>query len=271
MTRQIFRKVALERLSSPEQLDQLMQITSPQGWLALLAFGLLLLFGLLWAIFGTIPTQISGPAILITSGGIKNIVASAAGQVETLIVNHGDQVTAGQMVATLLNDSGQTISVNSPYTGRILELKIDIGSMVERGTALASLEFTGNDVRLETILYLSPTDGKQVSPGMEVQIVPSTVRQEEYGYLRGLVSTVGDFPATYEGIFRTLGSDDLVQAMNIGTAPIEIHVELLANPATVSGYQWSSPAGPPLTIQSGTLATATIITGSLRPIHFIFP
>lgn len=271
MTRQIFRKVALERLSSPEQLDQLMQITSPKGWLALWAFGLLLLFGLLWAIFGTIPTQISGPVILITSGGIKNIVASGVGQVETLSVNRGDQVTAGQTVAVLVNDSGETMTVNSPYTGRILELKVDIGSMVERGTALASLEFTGDNVRLEALLYLSPTDGKQISPGMEVQIVPSTVRQEEYGYMLGRVSTVGDFPATYEGIFRTLGSDDLVQAMNIGTAPIEIHVDLLANPATVSGYQWSSPAGAPLAIQSGTLGTATIITGSLRPIRFIFP
>ena len=38
----IFRKVALERLSSPEQLDQLMQVTSPKGWLALAGLGALL-------------------------------------------------------------------------------------------------------------------------------------------------------------------------------------------------------------------------------------
>ncbi len=35
----IFRKVALERLSSPEQLDQLLQVTDPKGWLALGALG----------------------------------------------------------------------------------------------------------------------------------------------------------------------------------------------------------------------------------------
>ena len=30
----IFRKAALERLSSPERLDQLMQVTRPRAWLA---------------------------------------------------------------------------------------------------------------------------------------------------------------------------------------------------------------------------------------------
>ena len=35
----IFRKVALERLSSPEQLDQMVQVTNPKGWLALTGLG----------------------------------------------------------------------------------------------------------------------------------------------------------------------------------------------------------------------------------------
>ncbi|MFL6291034.1 MAG: NHLP bacteriocin system secretion protein, partial [Thermoanaerobaculia bacterium] len=59
----IFRKVALERLSSPEQLDQLMQVTSPRGWLALGAFGTLLNTALGWAELGTIPTDATGEGI----------------------------------------------------------------------------------------------------------------------------------------------------------------------------------------------------------------
>ena len=38
MAGQIFRKTALEKLSSPEQLDELMKITTPKGWVALIAF-----------------------------------------------------------------------------------------------------------------------------------------------------------------------------------------------------------------------------------------
>jgi len=40
MTRpSIFRQAALDRLSSPEQLDRLMQVTLPTGWIALVAPG----------------------------------------------------------------------------------------------------------------------------------------------------------------------------------------------------------------------------------------
>ena len=38
MKDRLFRKVALERLSSPERLDELMQLTTPGGWLALVAW-----------------------------------------------------------------------------------------------------------------------------------------------------------------------------------------------------------------------------------------
>ena len=57
MQSKIFRKAALERLSSPEQLDQLMQITNSKGWLALIALAIILGAALVWAIFGRIPTH----------------------------------------------------------------------------------------------------------------------------------------------------------------------------------------------------------------------
>ena len=38
----LFRKSALEKLSSPERLDVMMQITSPAAWLALAALGAVL-------------------------------------------------------------------------------------------------------------------------------------------------------------------------------------------------------------------------------------
>jgi hypothetical protein len=38
----IFRQVTLDRLSSPEQLDRLITLTSPAGWAALAALAVLL-------------------------------------------------------------------------------------------------------------------------------------------------------------------------------------------------------------------------------------
>src|SRR4051794_19821299 len=76
MSTQIFRKVALERLSSPDELDQLMHVTSPRGWIALAATALLLVSALLWAILVTIPTTVSGRGVLVgeNTGGYQAVV-----------------------------------------------------------------------------------------------------------------------------------------------------------------------------------------------------
>lgn len=61
----LFRKVALERLASPEQLDRLMQITTPRGWLALLVLGFAIVALVIWSILGQIPTTIDAQGILL--------------------------------------------------------------------------------------------------------------------------------------------------------------------------------------------------------------
>lgn len=54
----VFRAAALERLSSPEQLDERMQVVSPRGWLALAALGALLLAVVLWGCLGRIAVEV---------------------------------------------------------------------------------------------------------------------------------------------------------------------------------------------------------------------
>jgi len=100
----IFRKVALERLSSPEQLDQLLQVTDAKGWLALAALTALLLTGLGWGIFGTVPTEASGTSILIRSGGVSDVVSTGSGQVAEVLVGVGDTVAKGTVVARIRQD-----------------------------------------------------------------------------------------------------------------------------------------------------------------------
>ena len=101
----IFRKVALERLSSPEQLDQLLQVTSPQGWLALGTLGAILLASLGWGIWGTIPTEATGAGILLRRGGVSDVVTAAAGQMDEIQVKVGDVIAKGQPVARIRQDA----------------------------------------------------------------------------------------------------------------------------------------------------------------------
>lgn len=101
----VFRKVSLERLASPEQLDQLLQVTNPTGWLALGSVVALLVAALIWGVVGTIPTEARGEGILLRQGGVSDLVAASSGQVEELLVTVGDTVARGQVVAKIRQEA----------------------------------------------------------------------------------------------------------------------------------------------------------------------
>jgi hypothetical protein len=273
MEKPIFRQTALERLSSPEQLDQLVRVTQPLGWLALLALSLVMLAAIVWGILGRIPVQVEGQGILLSSGGIHDIVSPASGQVTDLFGQTGDVVQAGLIVASIAQEGQAFVPVTSPYTGRILELKVDKGSVVEKGTPLLSIESLNPEgsVDLVAVIYTAPAEGKKIRPGMPVQVSPSTVQREEYGFMLGRVDSVGQFPATQQGMQRVLGNADLARTLSADGAPIEVRIELQRSAASASGYAWSSQASPPIHIDSGTLCTAWVTLSERRPISLVLP
>jgi multidrug resistance efflux pump len=99
--RNIFRQEALDALSSPEQLDRLMQITSPQAWLPLLATGLLVVGTGIWSVVGRIPLTVTGKGILIRPRTVLQLQASSTGQLLNLNIKPGDKVKLGQVLGTI--------------------------------------------------------------------------------------------------------------------------------------------------------------------------
>lgn len=97
----LFRKKSLERLSSPERLDQLMQVVNPKSWIPLAALGSLVFIALLWSIFGRIPITIEGRGILVFPGTVVPLESKSAGQITELKIKVGDVVKAGQVIGTI--------------------------------------------------------------------------------------------------------------------------------------------------------------------------
>jgi HlyD family secretion protein len=99
-TDRIFRDVAVERLSSPEQLDQLVRITRPLDWVAATALLLALAVLIVWSVLGRIPTRVEGEGILLASGGrVVDAVSAVAGRLASLDVVIGDEVKLDQVIA----------------------------------------------------------------------------------------------------------------------------------------------------------------------------
>jgi HlyD family secretion protein len=372
MARKLFRQAALDRLASPERLDELMKVTSPLGWVALVALGAAILAAVVWSFTGEITTKVDGQGILLRGEAVLDVTASAEGRLVTVDVAVGDIVKTGQLVArieqpdlelrlrnkqrelqTLREQDAQQISdierinarrrqqiqelqreaavlqdliddglatlaqkrqteaqiaaieqeiatsraigagranlvasvqdeitqlersledrqrVLSPYTGRVLELMLDPGNLVAPGSRILTLETLAAPV--DAVVYIPAQEGKKVRPGMRARVSPTTVRVEEFGYIVAEVRSVADFPATPEGLERTLRNRTLATTLTGRGAPIEVVVRLAVDPRTPSGYEWSSSQGPPVQVFTGTLCSASVEVATRRPAEYVLP
>jgi HlyD family secretion protein len=160
----------------------------------------------------------------------------------------------------------------APESGRVLEVMAAEGDLVNLSQAIFSLEPQGADQGLlEAIIYVPLKDGKQVKPGMTIQITPASVKREEFGFILGKVTTVSPFPATAQGMQSVLGNSQLVQTLLAGGAPLAVRANLLADSTSPSGYRWSSGKGPVLTLTSGTLCDTAIVVREQAPITLVIP
>jgi HlyD family secretion protein len=408
MDQLIFRQVALERLSSPDELDRLLKVTDTKAWIAQFAvFGLIVL-ALVWGYIGRVPSVVSGQGVIVRRGGVLNVVAAGSGVVAQLKVKVGDRVSAGQIVTAVAQPAmlerhknaeqtlaqarrerdrshalrkeqakleiatiqrqhanaeleaahleeqaelakeyvaaqnqllaegiiikqkaiearqnlasiqdriaslrahiqeleGQEFSVKakveqedaekqlgiqdlernlstvqkdleiaenvvSPYGGEVLEIKVSAGATVAAGDPILSIQPDVQD--LEVLLYLPAARAKDVRAGMEAKISPSNVKPEEFGFIKGYVTYVSDFPDTPAELMHNFQNEMLVKTLT-GEGPVTgLHVEMERNPKTVSGYQWSSSRGPNLTLSGGTLCTAEVVTRWQKPVELLLP
>jgi HlyD family secretion protein len=97
--KKLFRKAALDKMASPERLDEMMEVTAPAGWVALLALGLVLVGAVVWGIVGSIPIKVQGQGILLRGEAVLDVTAASGGRIAEIAVGPGDVVEAGDVVA----------------------------------------------------------------------------------------------------------------------------------------------------------------------------
>ena len=140
----IFRAAAIERLSSPEQLDQLVRITRPFDWAAVLAIGLALIAIVVWSLVGQIATRTPGDGILIIGGGqVVDAVSAAAGRLESINVAANERVLRRQVIARIAQtDSEQRCPRNAfeVHQERMREHS-DLMSTIDRELAAKAQSF----------------------------------------------------------------------------------------------------------------------------------
>ena len=97
----LFRQKSLERLASPEKLDQLMQVVNPKSWLPLVTLGSIVVAAGVWSVYGRIPVTVEGRGVLIHPSKVVPLQAKSAGQLLELKIRPGDEIKKGEVMATV--------------------------------------------------------------------------------------------------------------------------------------------------------------------------
>lgn len=427
MSSDIFRKVALERLSTPDQLDQALLLTPSAGRFALYCACALVTSIIVASVLISVPIMASGVGIVLQEQGVSEVVAVNGGRVVNILVGNGDAVAKGQLLAELaqpdletslettqadildlqtqrarildihardqkfqsrqrnqqrneltsrlssaklrlawleqrlkqdqalvgngylsqnklkdteaeglqirdqiahLNSQLRTLDADdaasahareretlnidvrianlthraseikqklardsrlySSQAGIVAETKIGVGDVLSSGQSIMSLLLQDSRLEhasathnkkprdsqrnkdLQVVAYLSAGEGKKVRPGMAIRVTPSNVKKEEFGSIIGKVVSVEPFPATAEGMQRTLRNRQLVQTLSQDSAPIEVRLALTPDLNSASGLRWTS-RGPAQKLEAGTTVQAEVVVKRMRLLVLALP
>jgi HlyD family secretion protein len=169
-----------------------------------------------------------------------------------------------------LSNNSQIIS---QYSGRILEVTVNPGQVIDAGTRLGSIDAENPSSKLVGMTYFTVADGKKIQPGMTLQITPQTIKRERFGGIVGTIKTVSAFPITKEAAANVVGNPEVVAglASDKQEGLMQVFADLKRDSTTFTGYQWSSSKGPQLKVSSGTTTTVRVKVEERAPITFVLP
>lgn len=273
--RTIFREKALQRLSSPEQLDKLLPLVKPRTWIALLTTLLLVVSVIIWSFLGKIDTIARGQGIYLDFSLIHSITIPTEGQILEILITPGAKVHADQVIAMIWDEKNQKkVPVISPYNGIILDLFAETGSQAALNAVLVNVQHhdISLDVQDRFYCFFPAIQADRIKEGMVAKINPWSVDRKVYGEIIGEVEKISYLPASdyyFKSIFI---SDAYAKSLMTEKVMIPIIVNPYEDPENKGQFEWTSNKGPSKKeVTLGSFASIDVVIDSRAPITYIFP
>lgn len=295
-SRSVFRKTSLERISSPEQLNEYIKITNPGVWSVILGCLALLIAVGFWSVYGSIPDSLQVKGVVFPQNGVTALIPEAEGRITDVRVKVGDFVQAGQILAVVPQESliqqikdlqGQASLdtqkiqglrleyerkslVVAPVSGIVLNV-MGVHETISANQTLASIvkqEKFANDKQI--ISYVPSSTAKKLREGMEVQASPTYAPREEYGYMYGHITSIGTYPVTEANIMSTLGSAQYAAGLLPDESYVEVRITLTPDPDSADKIKWSNKKGQGIDLSIGTNCNLLIVIKKIKPYELVF-
>jgi len=261
---------ALEQMRKLDDLDELVKVARARAWVAVVVLGSVVVAAVVWGFFGAIPNQVLVGGVLSYPHGVATVQSTVVGQVVSITPQPGTDVAPGQQIAVVRRLDGTRVTVRSPLRGVVVGVSSSVGAVIGIGTPLLAVERMRLGDQLVALAFVPADQAARVAPGMAASVEVSSAPAAAFGALEGRVETVGTFPLSPAEVDGLLGNPALDPEVVLGSPPVLVTIRLTPDRATVSGFRWSTPKGPPFRLQPQALLSASIATGTQRPISLVF-
>lgn len=295
MKNNLFRKNLVENMNSPEGLNEYIKITSPGIWVFLIGCLMLIVAVGVWALYGNIPDTIHAKGVVFPQNGVISVVPIAGGRISDMRVKVGDYVEAGQIIAVIAQENLVEQIIEYKEDGQVEEDELlDMYNLYERsaliispasGTVLytrssnetiSSTEAVARIVKQDKysdskqiLCYIPTATAKRLKEGMEAQVSPDYAPREEYGYIHGHITSIGEYPVSQSNIINSLGDLQYAQGLLPSENCVEVRVTLTVDPSTESKLMWSNQKGERISPTIGTYTDLQIVVDTYKPYELI--
>lgn len=97
----MFRQKILDKMSTPDSLDQLLVVVTPQSQLTLASLAGTLAFALIWSCYAEVPVTVNGKGILLEPQSVRSVQSPGSGQVIGISAQQGQLVQAGDVLGEI--------------------------------------------------------------------------------------------------------------------------------------------------------------------------
>ena len=268
---ELYRKSSLERISSPDQLDTMMKISSPMSWLALAGATLIVVITIVWAFIGRIPMTVTTTGIVTSPDGTNAVYSNTAGTVTKVFVARGDKIYEKDVLMEVETDRKETVQILSDQVGFVGEIVAPEGSIITPNSEVLRLS-PNTDSHQVVVCYVLTADAQKIKRGDNAYISLSSSDSKSYGHMVGRVINIDAGAASQNAQKKVLGSENNLNKSfsSDGKAVTAVTCELYPSDSSVSGYFWSNTKGDQLAVNNRDMCSVKIITKQVKPIEKLF-
>ena len=174
--KQIFRQKAMDKTFTAEDLNTMMQVTKPTGWLALLVIGVIIAAVLVWSILGNLSIKVTAGGVILDNAG--------SGQQAVLFLPLADKENVKQGMKVQITPVGFPPQEYGYLLGNVIDvgqypLTIQGMSDVLQNDSLVAV-FSGNGLEVLVTVELQPGSNTGIyawTSGRSAQVLSGTLLQ----------------------------------------------------------------------------------------------